>query len=310
MIRKAVITAAGKGTRHYPATNAVQKELFPLVDRDGMSKPTIQIIVEEAFNAGVEEICLVVQPGEEAQFIKHFKGLTSAERAFFGSKGWALKQSELLDRMKSAITYVHQTAQEGYGHAVYCARDWVKDDPFLLMLGDHLYTTRIKKSCALQLINGYEYFKKSVFAVKRTPAEMLYLFGTVAGSPVGDIPGAYNITRIQEKPDVSFARAYLQTPGLEEDVFLTFFGMHLLTPAIFDILEEHIRKDFRENGEIQLTSAQAALAQTEGAFGMEIDGIRLDMGTPLGLIETQMTLALKGPFSHDVLNIFKELTQN
>lgn len=307
MIKKAVITAAGKGTRQYPGTNAVQKELFPLVDRDGMSKPTIQIIVEEALNAGIEDIAIIVQPGEEVQFKNHFRGLTKPERASFANKPWGMKQSDLLEKAQSAITYIHQTVQEGFGHAVYCAREWVGADPFLLMLGDHIYISNKNESCAEQLVSGFEQFGKSIYGVKRTPAELIYLFGTLTGEKIQENPAAYRVSRIVEKPAVSYARENLMTDGLPEDTFLTFFGMHVFTPEIFNVLEEHIRKNIREKNEIQLTSAQEVLCQREGVVALEIDGMRLDMGTPLGYLETQMALALHGPFRHDVELIFKRL---
>ena len=107
----AIITAAGKGTRQYPGTNAIQKELFPLVDRDGITKPTIQLVLEEALSAGIEEFAIVVQPGEEKQFQTHFQGLSDMERTSFADKPWGLQQSDLLEKMRQSITYIHQTEQ-------------------------------------------------------------------------------------------------------------------------------------------------------------------------------------------------------
>jgi UTP--glucose-1-phosphate uridylyltransferase len=306
MIKKAVITAAGRGTRQYPATNAVQKELFPLVDLDGIAKPVIQIIAEQALQAGIEKICIVIHPGESGQFKKHFTGLKEDEKSSFRNKPWGLKQSALLDRLRESITYVEQTAQEGYGHAVHCAREWVGEDPFLLLLGDHVYISEGKSSCIQQAISGFEQVRKSVYAVNQTHIEQLYLFGTVAGKRIRETPPLYEIRKIIEKPDVSVARQELVTEGLPEDTFLTFFGMHVLTPAIFEILESHIRNDVRSRGEIQLTTAQAELAETEGAVAQIIHGQRLDMGTPLGYIETQIALARKGAFAHDVENLIRK----
>jgi len=300
MIKKAVITAAGKGTRQYPGTQAVQKELFPLVDRDGLSKPTLQIVAEEALNAGIEQIAIVVQAGAERHFRSHFRGLKPAERSSFTDKNWALKQSDLLDRLNRAITYIHQTRQEGYGHAVYCAREWVGDEPFLLLLGDHVYISAASLTCAQQLLKGHEKFSSSVYGIKRTPAELIYLFGTVSGERIPGESAAYRLEQVVEKPEVGYARRHLRVSGLPEDVFLTFFGMHVLTPAIFAILEQQIAVGVRQGGEVQLTTAQAELSQREGAVGLEIDGLRLDMGTPLGYLETQLALALNGVFQHDI----------
>ena len=297
MVKKAIITAAGKGTRQYPATNAVQKEMFPLVDRDGIAKPTIQIIVEEALNAGIEEIAIIVQPGEETQFVQHFRGLEENEKTSFANKAWGLQQSELLERMQSAITYVHQTEQHGFGHAVYCAHEFAGNDPVLLMLGDHVYISDTIESCADQLLQAFKNYNKSMFSLQQTPVDELYLFGAVAGICIDEFLKLYELNNIAEKPSPEFARQNLKSPGLMEDMYFTIFGMYILTPDLFKILEKNIQQDSRENGEIQLTSALAELMQQEGAYGLEIAGSRLDMGTPHGYLQTQLALAAHGPYA-------------
>ncbi|MBN1559434.1 UTP--glucose-1-phosphate uridylyltransferase [candidate division KSB1 bacterium] len=297
MVNKAIITAAGRGTRQYPASNAVQKELFPLVDRDGLAKPTIQIIVEEAMRAGIEKIAIIVQPGEEKQFQNHFKGLSDGEKKPFHDKPRELAQSERLEEMRRAITYIHQTEQLGFGHAVYCAQQWVGHDPVLLMLGDHIYLSQTEISCAEQLVNLYGRLRKSIIAVQQTPLQELHLFGTVAGVPLDSPRGLYQLTRIIEKPSPEMARRELMMPDLEPDNFLTVFGLYLLTPTIFTILSEHVQQNVRERGEIQLTSALEVLIEREGAIGYQIAGERLDMGTPLGYLQTQFKLARHGVFA-------------
>src|SRR3712207_4546378 len=131
LVRKAVITAAGRGTRQFPATRAIQKELLPLVDCDGITKPTMQIIVEECLASGIEDICLVVAKGDAEPFQRHFSRLSEEERRIFRNKEWALAQADALRRMQERITYVEQPAPEGYGNAVYQAREFVGDEPFL-----------------------------------------------------------------------------------------------------------------------------------------------------------------------------------
>jgi len=306
MIKKAVITAAGHGTRQYPATNAVQKELFPLVDLDGITKPTIQIIAEQALHAGIEEICIVIQPGESEQFRKHFVGLTEEDKLSFKTKPWGLKQSDLLDRLKHSVTYVEQTVQEGYGHAVYCASEWVGDDPFLLLLGDHVYITESKSSCIQQALDGFKQVGRSTFAVQETPLDQIHLYGTVAGKRIQDAPPLYEIHKMIEKPDAAVARRELVTDGLPDDTFLTFFGIYVFTSTLFEVLGSHIQNNVRSKGEIQLTTAQAELAETEGAVAQIIHGQYLDMGTPLGYIETQIALARQGAFAHDVENLIRK----
>jgi UTP--glucose-1-phosphate uridylyltransferase len=298
-IKKAVITAAGKGTRQYPATNAVQKELFPVVDVDGTTKPTIQVIAEQALDAGIEEIAIIVQPGEEKQFIAHFQGLSVDEKINFQNKEWGIRQSDLLEKLQERITYIHQTTQEGFGHAVYCAHKWVGDGPFLLLLGDHIYLSENQNSCIKQALNGFQLLQKTVFPVTQTPADLLYLFGAVAGEHAEGIDNVYKITSVYEKPSADYARKNLQTAGLVHDHFLSFFGMYLFTPTIFEILGNHIKNNIRSNNEIQLATAQAELCKTEGAYALEIDGERLDMGTPFGYLETLAKLALHGVYKKE-----------
>ncbi len=303
-VRKAVITAAGKGTRHYPATNAVQKELFPLVDRDGVTKPVIQFVVEEALAAGIEQICIITQPGGEKAFQDHFAVL-SADSAL-RQKPWAGKEAAKLEQMQSAISYVFQESQEGFGHAVNCAAEWVGDEPFLLMLGDHIYLAEQTGACCRQMIQTYNEYGRSVFGVQQTAIDRLHLFGTVKGGTLLQAdPATYAVAAVYEKPDAETARQRLTTPGLATDQFLTFFGLYLFTPALFTILQEHIEQNRRERGEIQLTTAQAELVQRAEAVAVEVAGTRLDMGTPFGYIETQLLLAMKGTLAAELERLFE-----
>ena len=294
-LRKAVITAAGRGTRLYPASSTVQKEMFPLVDRDGLTKPTIQIIAEEALAAGVEEICIVTSPGDEEQYRRHFQGLSEAMLPAFKDKAWALEQSERLDQLQRMITFIAQPSPEGYGHAVYCAREFVGDEPFLLLLGDHVYISKHRKSCARQVVDVYGACGCSVSAVKRTPEDRLHLYGTLTGNKVSSDPEIYEVTKIIEKPTLEQAEAELRVEGLRRNEYLCFFGMQVFTPGIFDCLEYHIKNDIRQRGEIQLTNAQQMLASRERYVAFEAVGERYDMGVPFGFVETQIALALNSP---------------
>ena len=133
-VRKAVITAAGRGTRQYPASSAVQKEMFPLVDRDGLTKPVIQIVVEEAIDSGIEEICIITQPGEERLYRDYFRRLDDVMIKAFKGKDWAIRESEKLQAFGERLSFVEQPSPEGFGHAVYQARRFVGDEPFVLLL--------------------------------------------------------------------------------------------------------------------------------------------------------------------------------
>jgi UTP--glucose-1-phosphate uridylyltransferase len=294
IVRKAVITAAGRGTRQFPATRSVQKELLPLVDRDGVTKPTIQIIIEECLASGIEDVCIVVSPGGAEPFKKHFSRLSEEERTVFRNKEWALAQADALRRMQERITYVEQPTPEGYGHAVYQAKEFVGDEPFLLLLGDHIYISNTKKRCAEQVIETYGLTRCAVSAVQQTPDDHLYLFGTVSGTPIGSDPPTYELKKIVEKPTIEFAAEHLQTLGVKRGYYLCFFGMHVLPPTIFDCLGYHIENNLRENGEIQLTSSLELLRERERYMAVETRGERYDMGVPFGYVETQAALALNG----------------
>jgi UTP--glucose-1-phosphate uridylyltransferase len=302
-VRKAVITAAGRGTRQYPASSTVQKEMFPLVDVDGLTKPTIQIIAEEALDAGIEELCIVTAPGDEEMYRRHFHGLTEDLLPAFKGKDWALQESERLARIERALHYTTQSTPEGYGHAVYCAREWVGDEPFLLLLGDHVYVSSDPRGrrCARQVVDTFEAAGQTVSAVKRTPERLLHLFGTVRGEPLAGQDGAYRVTAMAEKPAPERAAENLRTPGLRPGEYLCFFGMHVFTPAIFDCLGYNIAHEVREKGEFQLTSAQAMLAEREPYLAFETRGERYDMGVPFGLVETQLALALNSPMREEMI---------
>ncbi|HEY3282311.1 MAG TPA: sugar phosphate nucleotidyltransferase [Armatimonadota bacterium] len=299
-VRKAVITAGGMGTRHFPATLGVRKEFFPLVDRDGITKPVIQMVVEEAVESGIEEICIVTSPEEKESFRAYFAGPDERQAAAIASKGWARAEAEKLRDLGRRLAFAEQTAPLGYGHAVFCARHFVGDDPFLLLLGDHVYLSETKERCSAQLLRVFHSHGRTTTGVSRTPEEQLHLFGTVAGRPVDGEPGVYQVCRLREKPGIEEARAGLATPGLPEGCFLTFFGQMALQPTVMEALRYHIDHDLREGGEFQLTNALELCRRKEPFLAAEIQGQRLDMGVPEELLRTQHTLALAGPYASAV----------
>ena len=309
-IRKALITAAGKGTRQYPATQAIQKELIPLVDRDGITKPTLQIIIEEALDSGIEEIGVVTAPEDEQAFHDFFQAMDDSMRRRFACKPWGLEVSDRLAKIGERLTTIPQPTPEGYGHAVWCAKDWVGGDPFLLLLGDHVYVSREERPSMRQVLDAAARYGQPVFAVQRTPESRLHLYGTVGAEPLGDEPGMYRITRVEEKPTLELARANLRVPGLPEDQYLCFFGMHALPASIFDCLHELVAADRREGGEIQFAAAQAMFAKRVPTIAFEVNGARYDMGMPLGLLETQIALALNGKFAAEVKTFWNAMTQS
>ena len=295
-VRKAVITAAGRGTRQYPASTAVQKEMFPLVDRDGLTKPIIQIIGEEALDSGIEEICIVTQPGEEKQYREYFRRLDDDMVKSFRGKDWAIVESEKLGRFGERLRFAEQHSPEGFGHAVYQAKQFVGDEPFLLLLGDHVYISDSKDRCARQLLSVFE--KNSLdalSAVQPTVERLLHSFGVIRGLPLEPEKGIYKADLILEKPSIEAARKSLVTPGQPAGNYLAHFGMHVFSPQIFQSLEYLIKNNLKEKNEIQLTSAQEHMRQNSQKYWCLICyGQRYDTGIPYGLMETQLALALGG----------------
>jgi UTP-glucose-1-phosphate uridylyltransferase/mevalonate kinase len=277
-VRRAVIPAAGFGTRMFPASKAIKKELFPVVGREGICKPVIMAIVEEALSGGIEEVAIVVQTEDRDLFESFFSQPPPIEHYNKLSKANQERSRELMD-IGSRITWLCQDTQEGFGHAVACAADWVGDEPFLLLLGDHLYASSTDRSCARQLLDAYERYGKSVVGLKVTPGDQIHNFGCASG--VWDEPGSLmSVTEFYEKPDLDYARSHLQVEGAETDTFFSVFGQYVLDSRIFEYLRENIRDDAREKGEFQLTSCLDRLRQEDGFAGYVVQGRRFDIGLP------------------------------
>ena len=285
-VRKAIIPAAGMGTRMYPATKALKKELLPIIDRDGRAKPIILAIVEEAINAGIEEVGIVVQSGDRDLFYDLLKSPPKPE--LWSKLSAENKQySEYLAALGDRITILTQTEQVGFGHAVYCTRDWVNDQPFLLLLGDHVYTSQIESSCATQMLDIYQQNNTSVIGITVMQADIIHKAGCVGGrwkTPQSIL----EIAQIYEKPTLEYAREHLQVPGMTEDEFLGMFGMYILEPIIFKLLALEIDNNERFQGEFQLTTCLDKLSQQYGAIAYLVQGQYYDTGMPLFYRQTMI----------------------
>jgi len=294
-VRKAVIPAAGFGTRLYPATKAVKKELFPIVDRDGLAKPFIQLIVQEAFSAGIERVCLVLQPDDVPIFQSYFQGDLSPDLSEkLSVRSWAREQTEVLRQMGGRIDYAVQKTQDGFGHAVLCAREWVGEEPFLLLLGDHAYISDIEKPCALQLIETFQRSGTSCVGVDRTQGEFVHLYGTLKAQPDLRQSRQYVVERYVEKPTLEYANANLEVQGLGENTFLCLFGQYVLKSEIFDFISHLLKDGVKNQGEVQFTDALQMLRDSEGCHhALEIEGRRYDIGVPEQYVATLMALAGK-----------------
>ena len=292
-IRKAVITAAGRGARLYPLADTVQKAMLPLVDRDGLAKPLVQIIAEEALESGIEEICIVCAPGDEEQYLRQFRLLQENLLQACHAAEWAQRQAARLDNLVRRLRFAVQKEPLGYGHAVYCAREFVGNESFLLLLDDHLYVSALPNvRCAQQVIGLSEQEDSAVSAVQATREHLVGHYGTVSGKRIPDVPGVYHIERVIEKPSVSIAETLLHTPGLRAAYYLCFFGMHVLPHRIFDILGESLEN--RAGTEVQLSPALQELANREKCLAIEVAGARHDISARFGLMQTQIALGMEG----------------
>lgn len=268
-IRKAVITAAGRKQRTLP--------LQTLIDRDGAEKSVLGIILDEVVRANVEEICIVVCPGDEAPY------------------------AQVAGDHAGRLHFVQQPVPMGYAHAVYCAKDFVKQDPFLHLVGDHLYVSRTGKSCAQHLVEVAEQEACAVSAVQATRENLLPRYGTVGGRRMPGRQDLYRIETVIEKPTPTEAEQRLIVPGLRTGHYLCFFGMHVLPPTVMDILSAGQRDG------VSLSTALAELAKREQYLALEKNDRRYDVGTRYGLLTAQLALALSGQDRDLVLSQLLEL---
>jgi UTP--glucose-1-phosphate uridylyltransferase len=273
-IKKAVITAAGQNQQNLP--------LQTLIDRDGTEKSVLQIIVEETLRGGIEEICVVVQPGFSSSY------------------------KDVVGDHAGRLVFVEQKESLGYGHAIFCAKSFVKQDSFLHLVGDHLYISNSNKGCAQHLIEVAEAEACAVSAVHATRENMLSYFGAIGGQRIQGRKDLYRIESVIEKPTPTYAEQKLIIPGLRAGYYLCFFGMHVLTPTIMDILEQKI--DNRENNmSISLSDALNTLAKHEQYLALGKSDLRYDIGVKYGLLQAQIALALNGKDRDEVLSKLLEL---
>ena len=273
-IKKAVITAAGRHQRTLP--------LQTLVDRDGAQKTALAIIIEEICRAGIEEICIIIFPGDQAAY-------TAAAGPH-----------------AARLRFVEQPAALGYGHAIHCAREFVGKHPFLLLVGDHLYLSHGPKTCAQQLLEVAAAEACSVSAVQATHESKLPYYGAVNGRLVSPKQRLYEVEDVLEKPTPTEAEQQLIVPGLRAGHYLCFFGMHVLTSSVMDLLAEAL-KNPPPGGAIHLSGALAQLAKTERYLAFELNGRRFDIGVKYGLLIAQLALALAGKDRDEVLSGLVEL---
>jgi len=281
IVRKAVIPIAGLGTRHFPASHAVKKELFPVVGADGIARALFHYHLLELEAAGIEEICIIVQPGEDEIVRDYLRGPDDAYLKRLEKYPALLREAEQMRGFAKRVSFAVQHQQEGYGHAVFQTKNFAAGEVVLLGLGDHLFrgqpVSPYRELADMAKISG----GKSVSAVNRISAAELKGYGTIAGTRRAENPRLIDVSLIIEKPAVAVAREKLHVNDLPAGTWLGWFGMHLLAPSIYEILGEIIRDNTRDNGEFQLTRAQEIQRQREGYLALEMTGAeRFDFGVP------------------------------
>ena len=297
-IKKAVIPIAGYGTRLFPATKAVPKALFPIIAQDGIAKPIIQLIIEEALTAGVEAVCLVAQPQQVEPIADYFSGTVAdaiREKAELAAQ--VNRLAEIGERLHFAI----QAEPEGFGHAVYCAKEFAAGEPVMILLGDHLYISDSDVSCAKQLADVYTQVGQSVTSLDLCHESELSLNGIVHGSPLYGLgyparTQLFALAQISEKPTAEFAQEHLRVKGIPNQQYLCNFGIDLLNPLLFDILDYNYRHQIVTHGEIQLRDAMSEMIKQEGMYGYHVAGKRYDTGNPQDLLKTVNAFGLCGPY--------------
>jgi len=270
-IRKAVITAAGRHQRTLP--------LQTLIDRDGAEKSVLRILLDEVLETGIEEICVVVCPGDEALYTK------------------------AVGEQNGHVRFVPQNEPLGYGHAVYCAREFTRQGPFLHLVSDHVYVSS-EGGCAKRLVAVAEAEACSVSAVQPTREGLLRHFGAVGGQNIHGREGLCRVETVIEKPTPTEAEQLLTVSGLRAGYYLCFFGMHVFTPTVMEILGRQLGEMGRQ---ATLSSALGELAAREQYLALPIAGHRYDLGAKYGLLIAQMALALSGRESNEVLAQLVEL---
>jgi len=271
-VKKCVLTAAAPSQRRLP--------LQMLIDRDGMERSVLAILLEEAARAGMEEIAVVVCPGDAEVYAS-----AAGEHA-------------------ARVRFIEQPEPRGYAHALACARDFTAGEPFLHMVGDHLFVSHDGSGCAARLVALAQQEDCSISSVQATREGQLTQFGAIGGQPVQGKPGLYRIDAVLEKPTPTEAEQKLFVPGLRAGHYLCFFGLHVFTPAVMDLVQELLAA---ASGPCSVSAALAHLARSERYLALEMQDRRYDLGARYGLLHAQLALALSGSDRAEILASLVEL---
>ena len=278
-VRKAVIPVAGFGTRLYPETRSVRKEFCPVIDRDGLVKPAILVLLEELDAIEIDEILLIINP-DEKQIYEDFFERPLPEEHYRHLPDDMKKYEDRISRIAKKLKFAVQEEQKGFGHAVSLSKSFAGNEPVLLLLGDTIYQSSTSIPCTAQLIKAYEKLGLPCVAVHPLPLEDVVHYGIFAGEWDNNEQTVMKLDRIAEKPDKAFALDYLKTPSSkrEEDYYAA-FGAYILTKEIYDRLDEMIRDNItNEKGEIELTRALEDVREASGMMAFVPEGRSFDIG--------------------------------
>ena len=286
-VKKAIIPAAGLGTRFLPATKAMPKEMLPIVD-----KPTIEYIVEEAVASGIEDIIIVTGKGKRA-IEDHFDIAFELEQNLLEKEKFELLEKIRYSSSLANIHYIRQKEPKGLGHAVWCARNFIGDEPFAVLLGDDVVQSEVP--CLRQLIEQFEQTQSSIIGVQHVPEQETHRYGIVA--PAKQNGRRYEVEAFVEKPKQGTAPSNL-----------AIMGRYVLTPEIFECLAT---QETGAGGEIQLTDAIQRLNRIQSVYAYDFEGTRYDVGEKLGFIKTTIEFALKDKeLKEDLMKFMEEVIKN
>ena len=279
-VKKAIIPLAGFGTRVYPETKCVRKCFLPLMDTDGLLKPALLIMLENLFDAGIEEVCLIIGEEERAEFDRFFDPLPEEHRIKLSEE--KQKYEERINEMRQHITYVYQKERLGFGHAVWLAKKFTDNEPVLLLLGDFVYKSNNGVNCCRQVIDAYKECGRTLVAITEIPLSRVAHYGVLNGHWI-DTAKMMKVDRMVEKPTDDYAREYLGVKNQRgEQKYYATFGQYVLTPEVFAQLEQQIcrERDATEGNEYGLTEALDSVREKDGLFAFLPDGQSYDIGLP------------------------------
>ena len=283
-VRKAVIPVAGFGTRLYPSSKAVKKDFLPVLDKDGLFKPVLMVLLEQLMQSGIEEVCLIIGEGEKPLYDAFFAPMSDENYDKLPQDKQAYENR--LVEIGKKIHYVYQKERKGFGHAVYQSREFAAGEPVLLLLGDMIYESFIGETCSDQLIKCYEAYGLPVVSMHEVPKEQVVHYGIMHGVWESIEEKDMRLDCIAEKPTVDYAQENLAVKTKEGSRYFAVFGQYILTEDVYKVLEDNICNNRLSRGEIQLTDALEQVRAESGMMGCRIKGRSYDVGLPQMYVDT------------------------